>query len=65
MATKERKATTVPLNWKEVYYTNCPMVAANNIDQEMGWCKDDFKKLHDLVHSRFSSINCESNSHPP
>ena len=45
MATKERKATTVPLNWKEVYYTNCPMVAANNIDQELGWCKDDFKKI--------------------
>jgi ABC-type nitrate/sulfonate/bicarbonate transport system substrate-binding protein len=26
-----------------VYFTNCPMVSANNIDQELGWCKTDFK----------------------
>ena len=45
MAVKERKFSTVPLNWKEVYFTNCCMVAANNIDQELGWCKDDFKKI--------------------
>ena len=37
--------STVPLNWKEVYFTNCPMVSANNIDQELGWCKTDFKKI--------------------
>jgi ABC-type nitrate/sulfonate/bicarbonate transport system substrate-binding protein len=36
---------TVPLNWKEVFFTNCPMVSANNIDQELGWCKTDFKKI--------------------
>ena len=35
----------MPLNWKEVYFTNCPMVSANNIDQELGWCKTDFKKI--------------------
>jgi len=40
-----KKLSTVPLNWKEVYFTNCCMVAANNIDQELGWCKDDFKKI--------------------
>ena len=39
------KLQKVPLNWKEVYYTNCPMVSANNIDQELGWCKTDFKKI--------------------
>ena len=39
------KLNTVPLNWKEVYFTNCPMVSANNIDQELGWCKTDFKKI--------------------
>jgi len=37
------KLNVVPLNWKEVYFTNCPMVSANNIDQELGWCKQDFK----------------------
>ena len=40
-----RKGGTVPLNWKEVYFTNCPMVSANNIDQELGWCKTDFKAI--------------------
>jgi ABC-type nitrate/sulfonate/bicarbonate transport system substrate-binding protein len=40
-----KKGKTVPLNWKEVYFTNCPMVSANNIDQELGWCKTDFKAI--------------------
>ena len=39
------KGKTVPLNWKEVFFTNCPMVSANNIDQELGWCKTDFKAI--------------------
>jgi ABC-type nitrate/sulfonate/bicarbonate transport system substrate-binding protein len=40
-----KKGKTVPLNWKEVFFTNCPMVSANNIDQELGWCKTDFKAI--------------------
>ena len=32
----ERVSTKVPLNWKEVWFTNCPMVSANNVDQELG-----------------------------
>ncbi len=39
------KTSRVPLNWKEVWYTNCPMVSANNIDQELGWCREEFKKI--------------------
>ena len=42
---EQRKATTVPLNWKEVWYTNCPMVSANNVDQELGWCREEYKKI--------------------
>ena len=42
---KATKLSTVPLRWDEVYFTNCPMVSANNIDQELGWCKTDFKKI--------------------
>jgi ABC-type nitrate/sulfonate/bicarbonate transport system substrate-binding protein len=38
-------STTVPLDWNEVYFTNCPMVSANNVDQELGWCREEFKKL--------------------
>ena len=41
----ERVATTVPLDWNEVWFTNCPMVSANNVDQELGWCREEFKKL--------------------
>ncbi len=44
MAT-ERVSTTVPLNWKEVWFTNCPMVSANNVDQELGWCREELKKI--------------------
>ena len=39
------KLNTVPLNWKEVFYTNCPMVSASNIDQELGWTREEFKKI--------------------
>ncbi len=42
---QEKAFSTVPLDWSEVFYTNCPMVSANNVDQELGWCKTDFKKI--------------------
>ena len=45
VAKAERKLSTVPLNWKEVYYTNCPLVSASNVDQELGWTKEEYKKL--------------------
>jgi len=45
MMVQGKELSTVDLNWKEVYFTNCPMVSANNIDQELGWCKTDFKKI--------------------
>ena len=44
-ATPERVATTVPLDWNEVWFTNCPMVSANNVDQELGWCREEYKKI--------------------
>jgi ABC-type nitrate/sulfonate/bicarbonate transport system substrate-binding protein len=45
MAEQERVSTTVPLDWSEVWFTNCPMVSANNVDQELGWCREEFKKI--------------------
>jgi ABC-type nitrate/sulfonate/bicarbonate transport system substrate-binding protein len=53
MADKEVKVTTldntklkvVPLSWKEVYYTNCPLVSASNVDQELGWTNEEYKKI--------------------
>jgi ABC-type nitrate/sulfonate/bicarbonate transport system substrate-binding protein len=35
----------VPLNWKEVWYTNCPLISASNIDQELGWTREEYKKI--------------------
>ena len=40
-----KKFNTVPLNWKEVYYTNCPLVSASNVDQELGWTREEYKKI--------------------
>ena len=45
MAEQKKVSTTVPLSWNEVYFTNCPMVSANNVDQELGWCREEFKKI--------------------
>ena len=45
MATTQRTSDCVPLNWKEVYYTNCPLVSASNVDQELGWTREEFKKI--------------------
>ncbi len=42
---KNTKLNTVPLSWKEVYYTNCPLVSASNVDQELGWTREEFKKI--------------------
>ncbi|WP_267215899.1 ABC transporter substrate-binding protein [Chelatococcus asaccharovorans] len=43
--TTQRVSTTVPLDWKQVWFTNCPMVSANNVDQELGWCREEYKKI--------------------
>jgi len=40
-----KKFTTVPLKWDEVYYTNCPLVSASNVDQELGWTREEYKKI--------------------
>jgi len=45
MTVQGKQLSTVDLNWNEVYYTNCPLVSASNVDQELGWTKEEFKKL--------------------
>ena len=42
---EEKQSSTVPLDWKEVYYTNCPLVSASNVDQELGWVKEEYAKI--------------------
>jgi ABC-type nitrate/sulfonate/bicarbonate transport system substrate-binding protein len=39
------KLNLVKLDWKEVYYTNCPLVSASNVDQELGWTREEYKKI--------------------
>jgi ABC-type nitrate/sulfonate/bicarbonate transport system substrate-binding protein len=62
MVDKQKISTTVPLNWKEVWFTNCPMVSANNVDQELGWCREEFKKIG-VEYAYFRSRN-ENNFYP-
>ena len=45
MTMTDKQSTTVPLSWDEVYYTNCPLVSASNVDQELGWTREEFKKI--------------------
>jgi hypothetical protein len=52
---EEKKFSTVPLDWKEVYYTNCPLVAPSNIDQELGWTKESSRRS---VSSTLFSARC-------
>ncbi len=44
-AKSKGKLKTVPLDWNEVYYTNCPLISASNVDQELGWTKEVYKKM--------------------
>jgi ABC-type nitrate/sulfonate/bicarbonate transport system substrate-binding protein len=61
-AKKLGKLETVPLDWTEVYYTNCPLVSASNVDQELGWTKEEFKKLG--VHYQYMRAREENNWYP-
>jgi ABC-type nitrate/sulfonate/bicarbonate transport system substrate-binding protein len=55
---QQRVSTTVPLNWNEVWYTNCPMISANNVDQELGWCREEFKKIGvEYAYFRSNNLN--------
>ncbi len=57
-----KKFTTVPLDWNEVYYTNCPLVSASNVDQELGWTREEFKKIG--VKYAFLRSRRENNWYP-
>jgi len=39
------RLNTVKLDWNEVYYTNCPLISASNVDQELGWTREEYKKI--------------------
>jgi ABC-type nitrate/sulfonate/bicarbonate transport system substrate-binding protein len=45
MTIKGKTMRSVDVDWNEFYYTNCPLVSPSNVDQELGWVKEEFKKL--------------------
>jgi hypothetical protein len=55
MANKVQKFSTAPLNWKEVWYTNCPVVSASNVDEALGWTRDEYRKLG-VKYAYFRSV---------
>ena len=55
MANEDKKFSTAPLNWKEVWYTNCPVVSASNVDEALGWSREEFKKIG-VKYAYFRSV---------
>ena len=45
MTIKGKEMRSVDVDWNEFYYTNCPLISASNVDQELGWVKEEFKKI--------------------
>lgn len=45
MTIKGKTMKSIDVDWKEFYYTNCPLVSASNVDQELGWVREEFKKI--------------------
>jgi ABC-type nitrate/sulfonate/bicarbonate transport system substrate-binding protein len=45
MTDTARQFSTVPLDWKQLWYTNCPVVSASNVDEALGWTREELKKV--------------------
>ncbi|MCW5879902.1 MAG: ABC transporter substrate-binding protein [Anaerolineae bacterium] len=45
MTIKGKTMHSVDVDWSEFYYTNCPLVSASNVDQELGWVREEMKKI--------------------
>ena len=62
MTIKGKTMRSVDVDWKEFYYTNCPMVSPSNVDQELGWVKEEFKKIG--VAYKYFRSTVENNWYP-
>jgi ABC-type nitrate/sulfonate/bicarbonate transport system substrate-binding protein len=62
MTIKGKAMRSVDVDWKEFYYTNCPLVSASNVDQEIGWVREEFKKIG--VAYRFLRSTRENDWYP-
>jgi ABC-type nitrate/sulfonate/bicarbonate transport system substrate-binding protein len=62
MVIKGKTMRSVDVNWNEFYYTNCPLVSPSNVDQEIGWVKEEFKKIN--IAYKFLRSTTENDWYP-
>ena len=62
MVIKGKTMRSVDVDWNEFYYTNCPLVSPSNIDQEIGWVKEEFEKM-DIAY-KFLRSTTENDWYP-
>jgi ABC-type nitrate/sulfonate/bicarbonate transport system substrate-binding protein len=62
MTIKGKTMRSVDVDWNEFYYTNCPLVSPSNVDQEIGWVKEEFKKIG--ITYRFLRSTTENDWYP-
>ena len=62
MIIKGKTMSSVDVDWNEFYYTNCPLVSPSNVDQEIGWVKEEFKKIG--ITYRYLRSNVENDWYP-
>ncbi len=62
MTIKGKTMRSIDVDWNEFYYTNCPLVSASNVDQELGWVREEFKKIG--VTYRFLRSTRENDWYP-
>jgi ABC-type nitrate/sulfonate/bicarbonate transport system substrate-binding protein len=62
MVIKGKTMRSVDVDWNEFYYTNCPLVSPSNVDQEIGWVKEEFKKIN--ITYRFLRSTTENDWYP-
>ncbi|MFC2029971.1 ABC transporter substrate-binding protein [Chloroflexota bacterium] len=62
MVIKGKTMRSVDVDWNEFYYTNCPLVSPSNVDQEIGWVKEEFKKMN--IAYRFLRSTTENDWYP-
>jgi hypothetical protein len=43
------------LDWKEVWYTSCPIMSASNVDKALGWTGAESKKIG-VKYAYFRSV---------
>ena len=62
MTIKGKEMRSVEVDWNEFYYTNCPLVSASNVDQELGWTKSEYKKIG--INYQYMRASAENDWYP-